>query len=85
MSNKPNTETTGKGAAKTPAAPKSPKFSVTRLRKDCLKLFGVTVSTFDGATKGLSGEFSVEEMAERIKKWLNKPLSPSKNQKKEVK
>lgn len=85
MSNKPDMEAAESGAAKTPTIPKPPKFSVKRLRKDCLKLFGVTVSTFDGATRGLCGEFSVEEMAERIKKWLSKPIPPSKNQKKEVK
>ena len=54
----------------TPAA----KFPIERLRRDCAKLFKVTTSTYDGATYGLKGEFTVEEMQNHIKKWLNTPV-----------
>ena len=47
----------------------APKFSIEKLRSNCLKLFGVTSSTFDGATYGLDGEFTVEEMKNTIDKW----------------
>lgn len=66
----------------TPAAP--PKFAIERLRRECLSLFDVTVSTFDGATFGLKGEYSVEEMRVHIKKWQNMRVEPVKKTKKEV-
>lgn len=84
MSNKPNTEAAGASEAKTAAAPKPPKFNIARLRKECYKLFGVTVSTFDGATHGLTGSFSVAEMRSHIEKWQNKAISAPKTDKKEV-
>lgn len=52
----------------------APKFSVIRLREKCLKLFGVTQSTFDGATYGLNGEYTVEEMKTIIAKWQDKEV-----------
>ena len=67
----PETET-GNDAVFAPnanAQKKEPKCAIERLRKDSLKLFGVTTSTFDGATHGLRGKFTVKEMRERIKKW----------------
>jgi len=57
-----------------PPTLKAPKFPVERLRQDCLKLFSVTTSTYDGATYNLEGEYAVEEMREHIKKWLNTPV-----------
>lgn len=59
-----------------------PKVELARLRKDCLQLFGVTVSTFNGATFGLTGRFTVEEMRNRIKKWQDLRIISAK--KKEV-
>ena len=49
----------------------APKFSIGKLRSKCLELFGVTTSTFDGATHGLDGEYTVEEMKYTIAKWKN--------------
>ena len=63
------------------AAP--PEFTVERLRRDCLKLFGVTPSTFDGATHGLRGRYSVEGMREHIQNWQKTRVVAA--QKKEVK
>lgn len=53
------------------------KITVARLRKDCLKVFGVSASTFDGACVGLKpdAEFTVEEMRQRIKKWQDTPVT----------
>lgn len=50
------------------------KFTVERLREKCFALFGVTTSTFDGATYGLDGEYTVEEMKDKIAKWQNKEV-----------
>ena len=55
-----------------------PKFKLDRLRKDCLQLFGVTVSTFDGAVFGMTGRFTVEEVKNRIDKWKNTRVTPAK-------
>jgi len=60
-------------AAAAETAP-APTFSVEALRDKCLRLFGVTVSTFDGATYGLDGKYTVEEMKNIIAKWLNKEV-----------
>lgn len=54
--------------------PKSQVFTIERLRQNCLDLFGVTVSTFDGATHNLTGLFTVEEMKAKIKVWQEKPI-----------
>lgn len=60
-------DTSTQAKAKEPV--KTTKFSISRLRKDCFSLFGVTVSTFDGATHGLTGNYTVDEMKARIEKW----------------
>lgn len=52
----------------------APKFPVARLREKCYALLGVTTSTFDGATYGLDGEYTVEEMKDKIAKWQNKEV-----------
>ena len=54
-----------------------PKFTVERLRRDCLRLFGVTFSTFDGATYGLTDTYTVEEMRSIINKWQNTRVIPA--------
>ena len=55
-----------------------PKFTIERLRASCIKLFGITASTFDGATYGLTGQFTVDAMKEHIDKWLKKPMKGGK-------
>lgn len=45
------------------------KFPISVLRKNCVNLFGITTSTFDGATFGKTGEYSVKEMQSMIKEW----------------
>lgn len=50
------------------------KFSIEKLRENCLTLFGVTSSTFDGATYGLNGDFTVDELKNIIAKWQNKEV-----------
>ena len=53
---------------------KKPVFPLERLRRDCFKLLGVTTSTFDGATFGLDGEFTVDGIKKIIENWQNKPI-----------
>lgn len=48
---------------------KAQKFSVEKLAENCRKLFNVSSCEFAGATYGATGEFSIEEMKERIEKW----------------
>lgn len=57
--------------AEVPAGKKVP---LENLRRSCVKLFKITPSTFDGATVGLDGKFTVEEMRAIIDKWLNKEV-----------
>ena len=38
------------------------------------KLFGVTTSTFDGATYNLKGKYTVSEMKAIIDRWKNKEV-----------
>ncbi len=61
-----NTEQVGKQAEK----PAEPTFSVEQLRPSARNLFGISQSTYDGATDGLTGEFTVAAMREHIEKWL---------------
>ncbi len=53
------------------------KIPIEKLRRGCVKLYGVTPSTFDGAAVGLpaDGKYTVEEMQARIDKWLKTPVS----------
>lgn len=51
-----------------------PKFTVEDLRPHALKLFGVSQSTYAGATHSLNGEFTVEEMKNHINQWLKKEV-----------
>jgi len=53
---------------------KEPKFPIAKLRENALKLFGVTVSTFDGATYGMSGEYSINELKSALKTWGEKEV-----------
>lgn len=51
-----------------------PKFPLEKLRENCLKLFDVTQSTFDGAAHGLNGEYTVSDMKKIIAAWQNKEV-----------
>lgn len=52
----------------------APKFTVEQLRPHALDLFGVTQSTYAGATHNLDGEYTVDEMKDHINKWLKKEV-----------
>ncbi len=54
------------------------KFPIEKLAAGCKTLFGVSASTFAGATAGMSGEYTVAEMKEHIGKWLKKPVETGK-------
>ena len=60
--------------AKPVAAAKSaePTFTAAQLRPSARKLFGISQSTYDGATDGVGPDeqFTVEAMREHINKWL---------------
>ena len=56
------------------AEKKERKVPLDNLRRSCVKLFGVSFSTFDGATVGLSGKYTVDEMRDIIDKWLRKEV-----------
>lgn len=51
-------------------APK--KYSVEQLQANCRKLFGVSTSTFVGATHKMTGKYTVEEMKTHIEAWKKK-------------
>ena len=46
-----------------------PKFTLEKLRANCVTLFGVSSSTFAGATYGMTGTYTVKEMKEHLEKW----------------
>lgn len=50
------------------------KYGLDELRKNCLTLFNMTASTFDGAAACLSGEFTVSEMKNIIDEWQKKEV-----------
>lgn len=57
------------------AAEKAPqKFPISKLAAGCMALFGVSSSTFAGATAGMTGDYSVAEMKDHIDKWLKKEV-----------
>lgn len=69
-------------AAETAAPENKPaKFPLERLRQDCLKIFNVTTSTFDGATSGKTEEYTVDEVKEFIKGWQKTPIKLKKEAK----
>lgn len=71
MSKKNISETSDNNVTESKTAP---KFTVEQLRPHALELFGVTQSTYAGATHKLDGEYTVEEMKDHISKWLNKEV-----------
>ena len=48
------------------------KYTIEKLGQNCRKLFGVSQSTFAGATYGLKGTYTVAEMRELINNWSKK-------------
>ena len=50
----------------------TPKFTIEKLRENCYAVFGISKSTFDGATYGLNGEYTVSEIKNAIEKWQKK-------------
>lgn len=66
--------------AKTVAAPSAAvaaptKFQLSKLRENSERLFGVSSSTFAGATAKLpDGEYTIEEIKATIQKWQNKEV-----------
>jgi hypothetical protein len=48
------------------------KFHIERLASACRTLFNVSASTFAGATAGMTGEYTVNEMQQHINDWLGK-------------
>lgn len=65
-----------KRAAPVEQYPAERKIPIEKLRRSCVKLFGVTPSTFDGATVGIpeGSKYTVTEMQAHIDKWLNTPV-----------
>lgn len=56
-------------------APEEQKFPYDVLAANCLKLFDVTRSTFEGATIGMEGgEYTKSEMKRTIDAWMNKTV-----------
>lgn len=58
------------------AAAKQPqKYPLAKLQKDCMKLFGVTNSTFAGAVYDLAdGAYTIEEIRSHIAAWQKKEV-----------
>lgn len=54
------------------AAQTAQKFPIERLAKACRTLFNVSAGTFAGATAGMTGEYTVNEMQQHINDWLGK-------------
>lgn len=49
------------------------KFKIEKLRENALELFGITVSTFDGAMYGQNEtEMTIAEARDIINKWLGR-------------
>lgn len=62
-----------KNAEQPKAKMAEPKFTLEKLGQHCNELFGVTSSTFAGATMNLKpGTYTVAEVKETINKWKNK-------------
>ena len=48
------------------------KYELDKLRKNCLALFNVTTSVFDGAVCSLNGNYTISEMKTIIENWKKK-------------
>lgn len=65
---------TGKDVNTKTVTSDKPLFDFETLRKDCLKLFGVTVSAFDGAFYNADKNkgFTLDEAKKHIEAWRKK-------------
>lgn len=75
MSEKAKNTATGADttAAKSQTQNTEPKFKLFKLRENCAQLFGVSDSTFAGASDGLKNdEYTISEMKNIINTWLKK-------------
>ncbi len=54
-----------------------PVYEYLQIRKDCLKLFGVTTSTFDGVTADMDTQnsYTIQEVQDTINNWLKKEVN----------
>lgn len=50
------------------------KYPIEKLAENCRQLFGVSSCTFAGAAHGMTGEYTVEEMRARLKRWRKKEV-----------
>ena len=50
----------------------APQYTIEKLRANCRKLFGVSTSTFAGATYGMTGKYTVEDLSAHIEAWKKK-------------
>lgn len=66
--------TTAGAETATPEKVQAAKFTVERLAANCRQLFGVSSCAYAGATYGMTGEYTVEEMKEHIEKWKKKEV-----------
>lgn len=48
------------------------KFTVEKLQANCRELFGISTSTFAGATYGMTGMYTIEEMRAHLEAWKKK-------------
>lgn len=62
------------GTAENTATRAAKKFTTKKLQANCRELFGVSSCTFAGATYGMTGEYSVDEMKAHIEKWCSKEV-----------
>ena len=52
----------------------APKYAIEKLQENCRQLFGVSTSTFAGATFGMTGKYTVEEMRAHIDAWKKREV-----------
>lgn len=62
-------KTAAKTAAKEDGASMEKTYSLEALRKNSVKLFGVTTSTFDGAMSGQAAPLTINAAKGIIEKW----------------
>jgi len=58
-----------KTAVKAEASSREKSYDLSMLRKNSMKLFGVTTSTFDGAMSSQTGQLTVSAAKGIIEKW----------------
>lgn len=61
-------------STKKKAENKEQVFSLSVLRKGAAELFGISTSTFDGATVGLEGDYSISEIKNHISEFLKSKI-----------